>query len=152
MQRIDGVVRPPGLIRSAKTYSLFIDQGTLYAIVTGPGTMNVGTMLGSPATMVAGEIVKGPITNAIAKKRAPAITAAEAVIDPAKLPELAKIKHNFAIPFGAMTYIEVGTHPVQGPYLELKAGKEKLVFYFRDKTQAEVETLAKSFGQTVTVK
>ncbi len=153
MQRIDKVVRGPGLIRSAKTYSLFLDKDILYTIVTGPAQMNVGTL--ATFGMVAGAVtsaVKKPAENFFANKYAPKIAEGEAAIEVAKLPELAGIKHNFAIPFGSMSEIVVGTHPVQGPFLKLNTSKEKLEFYFRDKTQAEVETLAKSFGQAVTVK
>ena len=153
MQRIDKAVRGPGLIRSAKTYSLFLDKDRLYAIVTGPAQMNVGTMatygvMSGPVT----KAVKKPAENFFANKYAPKIAEGEAGIDETKLTELATTKHNFAIPFASLSEVTVETHPVQGPFLKLNTGKEKLEFYFRDKTQVEVEALAKGFGQQVIVK
>ena len=153
MQRIDKVVRPPGLIRSAKTYSLFFDTDRFYAIVTGRAGMKVGSI----ATFgifsgVVTKAIKGPIENAFAKKYAPEITEGEKRATVAALPELAKEKYSMCVPFSSITSIIVGTDAVQGPYLSLITAKEKIKFLFRDKTQAEVEVLARNFGREVVVK
>lgn len=153
MLRVDKAIRPPGLIRSAKTYSLFFDDASLYAIAVGPASMKVGTIptLGGIAGL-AGKIMTAPIENAFANAYAPKVAAGELAIDVAKIPELAKVKNNLIIPFSAITEIIVATDLVQGPYLKLIFAGKKLKFIFRDKTKTELEALAQNFGQQVTVK
>jgi hypothetical protein len=113
--------------------------------------MKVGTIatMGVASGVVSG-IIKKPIEDAVANHYAPKIAAGEKGINENSLPELAKEKNNFYIPFDTIIAIKVSTDAVQGPYLELTIPKEKLRFLFRDKTQAEVESLAKDFGKKVT--
>lgn len=153
MQRIDKAVRPPGLIRSAKMYSLLFDTDRLYAIVTGPAGMMVGTipMFGALSGAVT-KTIKKPIENMFSNAYAPKVTAGEERITSGVPAELAKEKDCFAIPYSTISAVEVGTNPVQGPYLKLIFDTKKLQLFFRDKTQAEVESLARNFGREVMVK
>ncbi|MDO8509774.1 MAG: hypothetical protein Q7S24_01375 [bacterium] len=153
MLRVDKAVRPPGLIRSAKTYSLFFGSDCLYAIAVGPASMKVGHINTSEVVgSLVGKIVSAPIENAFANAYAPKIAVGEAAIDVTKLSELAKAKHNFIITFSSITEVVVATDLVQGSYLKLVFAGEKLKFIFRDKTKTEIESLAQNFGHQVTVK
>lgn len=153
MQRIDKAIRPPGLIRSAKTYSLFFDTDRFYAIVTGPAGMKVGNI--ATFGIFSGAVtkaIKKPIEDGFAKAYGPKVTAGEERLTIMALPELAKEKYSMCLPFSDITSVIVGTDAAQGPYLQLITAKEKIKFLFRDKTQAEIETLARNFGREVVVK
>lgn len=153
MKRIDKVVRPPGLIRSSKTYSLFFDTDHLYGIAVGRAGMKVGTVpVFGLASRMASKAINPSIENAFTKAYAPRIAEGEASIDTTKLPELAKIKYNFDIPYASITKVVVANDPIQGPYIKLNFEKEKLKLIFRDKTLDELKILAKDFGHEVMTK
>jgi hypothetical protein len=143
MLRIDKAVRTPGLIRPAKTYSVFFTDDCFYALVTGPASMKV-TANSIGAT--------GAIEDAFAGMYAPKIAAGEAAIDTTRLSELAKNKHNFAFPYTTITEVVVGTDHIQGSYIQIVGGGEKLRLHFRGKSKAEVETLARNLNHEVVVK
>lgn len=153
MLRIDKAIRPPGLIRSSKTYSLFFDTDRVYGIAVGRASMKVGSvpMFGG-ASSFAGKVLTPTIERAIDHAYAPKIAAGEAGIDVNKLPELATQKYNFNIPYSSITELIVATDYIQGPYIKIKFGSEKLKLIFRDKTKAEVEALAQNFHHEIIVK
>lgn len=149
MQRIDKIVRAPGLIRPAKTYSFFVDKDALTIVVVGPGSMRVGAIpaFGLISGAVTGAIKK-PIENKVNELYAPKIEAGEKAVTEEKLSELVKQKHNARIPYRDMSLVSVSEH-FQGAMLTFAAGKEKYKFFFRDKTASEVRELVKGWGVAV---
>jgi len=120
MNRIDKAVIPAGLIRSAKTYSLLVDDNGLYIIHTGPAGRHVK--------------VRGAINNAavdfLRSAQGKKVAAGEARINNTSLAELVKEKGNAFIPKADIMEVNPGKNIYEENTLEIKTKNAKWKFHF----------------------
>lgn len=140
MQRIDGAVRGPGLIRRALTYSLIINQDGLYIIKTGPASQNVGHAANMPGTAGFGRAAKGVFDSMYA----PQVEVGEARLMAEPLAQLATEKYSYFFPLNQITEATVDQNHFGEVCLNLRAGKEKIKLACRASNQAEVEAFTRA--------
>jgi hypothetical protein len=133
--RLDKVTVPPGLIASAKTYTLILENEGLYVIHTGPAAQAVRTRGIVQAAAVQ------HLRNAYDKK----IAAGEAKIESTPLEELVKHKHNRFIKKSEILSLKLSDG--MPPVLKLKSSKGNYRFHFNGQSRDTVEDFAAKLGQ-----
>ena len=134
--RIDRAVRPPGLIRRARTHSLFADAEGLWVICTGPAGRAVAV------DNALEQFAVNKVYAAYEKK----IVEGEARLATVPLAELAKEKHSrhFALTDIAEAAVDETFSGVVR--LTLRAAGEKLAFEFHPSRKNEVAEFAAQMG------
>ena len=118
--RIDKAVIPAGLIRSAKTYSLVLDDAGLYVIHTGPAGRHVRARGGINMAMV----------DLVRDSQAQKVAEGEKKLSSTSLVELAKEKGNIFIPRGEITGATVGKNIYEEITLTIDTVNKKWKFHF----------------------
>lgn len=135
--RIDGAVTPPGLISSAKTFSLILRDEGLYVIHTGPASgqppgsqMRVNGVLQAAAANATANVVNKRIIQKVAE--------GEARLDEVGPETLVQQKHSKLLPPEQISEINIKENRRE-IVLEIRSsqGKYKFRLPAEDKTTAE---------------
>lgn len=131
MQRLDKVVVPAGLIASAKTYSLILENEGLYVIHTGPATRDVRTR------GVFQEMAVGALHTHYDKK----IAEGEARITDTALSILAQEKHSVFLKLGEITLVKRELNWAGELFVYVTTPKKKYKFNMKNIAGEEVQIL-----------
>ncbi|MEM7110825.1 MAG: hypothetical protein AAF614_00220 [Chloroflexota bacterium] len=143
--RIDGVVTPPGLISSAKTYSLILKDEGLYLIHTGPAngrSPNGKLRVNGIATAAAAKATAKIVDKRIAKK----VAAGEAQLNEKGPEALLQQKHSKLLAAEHISAVKVdeGRSTIT---LNIRSSQGKFKFWFPLEGKTAVETIQKGLAQ-----
>lgn len=127
--QIDKVVIPSGLIRSAKTYSLILNDDGLYVIHTGPAGNRVNTNNGLE------DFAVSKVYQRIAKK----VAIGEARLQSVALSQLAQEKGSWFLTRQDMQNVTVTKNKFDEPQLDIVTPQRTLTFHCRASTLPEIE-------------
>ncbi|HLC69742.1 MAG TPA: hypothetical protein VJH75_01720 [Patescibacteria group bacterium] len=139
LNRIDKAVIPAGLIRSAKTYSLVLDDTGLYIIRTGPAGRHVQARGG----------INMAIVDLVRDSQAQKVAEGEKRLTSVSLVELVKEKGNVFIPRGEIRGATVGKNIYEEITLEIDTVNKKWKFHF---LFVEQEGSVKQFAELLGIK
>lgn len=135
--RINGAVTPPGLISSAKTFSLILRDEGLYVIHTGPAS---GQPSGSQVRVngVLQAVAANATANAVNKRIAQKVAAGEARLNEMGPAALAQQKHSKLLTPDQISEINIKEN-LREIVLEIRSSQGKYKFRLppEDKTMAE---------------
>ena len=95
MIRVDSCLIPPGMIASAKMYSLVLEGDTLYQLFTGPGPASIiDYSRGLLHLRQSKDMLTNAVTTAVVNHYIGPIQANEARINPQSLATMAQEKHS----------------------------------------------------------
>ncbi|MFA6427675.1 MAG: hypothetical protein WCW16_04525 [Candidatus Magasanikbacteria bacterium] len=120
MYRIDKAVIPAGLIRSAKTYSLLVDDNGFYIIHTGPAGRHVQTR-GS---------INAAVVDFVRSSQGKKVSEGEARIAAVSLEQLKQEKGNAFIPKSEIKNVEVSKNIYNENVLDIETTHKKWKFHF----------------------
>jgi hypothetical protein len=137
--RIDGAVTPPGLISSAKTFSLILRDEGLYVIHTGPAggqppgsQIRVNGVLQAAAAQATANVVNKRITQKVA--------AGEARLNEVGPQALAQQKHSKLLTSDQISEINIKEN-LREIVLEVRSSQGKFKFRLPPEDKAVAETI-----------
>jgi len=131
--QINKAVIPAGLIRSAKTYSLILNNEGLYIIKTGPAGREVSAQ---------GAINKMVVTK-VHEKIAQKVKEGEEKIQSMGVQQLVAEKGNILLTPGEIQDATVGTNMYSEPKLQIVSSKGKFSFHIKENSKEEMEEFVK---------